>query len=110
MPVGMDVVKEIGDQMPDRPVRIFRVRSFQQARQTDIMEQLVKASGAAKPKKRTAPKRLPAELDELQEKIRRRTGLKSTLTGSVSKGRIVLQYSSREELERLNEILDRIGE
>ena len=73
------------------------------------MEQLVKALGA-KPKKKAAPKRLPAELNELQEKILRRTGLKSTLTGSISKGRIVLQYSSREELERLNDILDKIGE
>ena len=73
------------------------------------MEQLVKTT-VAKPKKKAAPKRLPAELDELQEKIRRRTGLKSTLTGSISKGRIVLQYSSRDELERLNEILDTLGE
>ena len=73
------------------------------------MEQLVKAT-AAKPTKKPVPKRLPAELDELQEKIRRRTGLKSTLTGSISKGRIVLQYSSRDELERLNEILDTLGE
>ena len=48
--------------------------------------------------------------NKLQEKIRMRTGLKSALTGSVSKGRIVLQYSSREELEQLNELLDRIGE
>ena len=69
------------------------------------MEQLAKAAGAAKPKQKTAAKRLPAELEELQEKIRRRTGLKSTLTGSVTKGRIVLQYASRDELERLNEIL-----
>jgi ParB family chromosome partitioning protein len=74
------------------------------------MEQLVKASGTKKPKKKPAQKRLPAELDELQEKLRRRTGLKSTLTGSISKGRIVLQYSSRDELERLNEILDTLGE
>ena len=69
------------------------------------MEQLAKAA-AGKPKKKTAPKQLPAELDELQDKIRRKTGLKSTLTGSVKKGRIVLQYSTREELERLNDILD----
>ena len=38
------------------------------------------------------------------------TWLKSALTGSISKGRIVLQYSSREELERLNDILDQISE
>ena len=74
------------------------------------MEQLVKASGTKKPAKKHVQKRLPAELDELQEKIRRRTGLKSTLTGSISKGRIVLQYSSRDELERLNDILDTLGE
>ena len=73
------------------------------------MEQLVKALGA-KPKKKSAPKRLPAELNELQEKILQRTGLKSTLTGSISKGRIVLQYSSREELERFNEMLERISD
>ena len=69
------------------------------------MEQLAKTA-AGKPKKKAAPKQLPAELDELQDKIRRKTGLKSTLTGSIKKGRIVLQYSTREELERLNDILD----
>ena len=69
------------------------------------MEQLAKASGS-KTKKKKAPEQLPAELGELQDKIRRKTGLKSTLTGSIRKGRIVLQYSTREELERLNDILD----
>ena len=51
---------------------------------------------------------MTAELGELQEKIRLKTGLKSALTGSITKGRIVLQYSSRDELERLNEMLDTI--
>ena len=73
------------------------------------MEQLAK-NAAGKPKKKAAPKELPAELGELQDKIRRKTGLKSTLTGSIRKGRIVLQYSSREELERLNDLLDTLGE
>ena len=69
------------------------------------MEPLAKTP-AGKPKKKAAPKQLPAELGELQDKIRRKTGLKSTLTGSIKKGRIVLQYSTREELEHLNDILD----
>jgi len=73
------------------------------------MEQAVAAAGK-KPKKKPAARRLPAELDELQEKIRMKTGLKSTLTGSVSRGRIVLQYSSREELEHLNDVLDMLEE
>ena len=73
------------------------------------MEQLAK-NAAGKPKKKAAPKELPVELGELQDKILRKTGLKSTLTGSIRKGRIVLQYSSREELERLNDLLDTLGE
>jgi len=73
------------------------------------MEQAVAAAGK-KPKKKPAARRLPAELDELQEKIRMKTGLKSTLTGSISRGRIVLQYSSREELEHLNDVLDMLEE
>ena len=72
------------------------------------MEQLAKATGS-KPKKKI-PKQLPAELSELQDKIRLKTGLKSTLSGSIRKGRIVLQYSTREELERLNDILDMLEE
>ena len=68
------------------------------------MEQLVKATGT-KPKKKSAQKQLAPELSELQEKILRRTGLKTTLTGSITRGKIVLQYSSREELERLNDML-----
>ncbi len=36
--------------------------------------------------------------------------MKSTMTGSISRGKIVLQYGSREELERLNEVLDLMGD
>ena len=72
------------------------------------LEQTAAASKAKKKKRKAAP--LPAELGELQEKIRMKTGLKSALTGSITKGRIVLQYSSRDELERLNELLDQIQE
>ena len=73
------------------------------------MEQAAAALGKGAKKKKTVKKQLPAELGELQEKIRMKTGLKSTLTGSVSKGRIVLQYSTRDELERLNDLLDAIN-
>ena len=73
------------------------------------MEQAAAALGKNTNRKKAAKKQLPAELGELQEKIRMKTGLKSTLTGSVSKGRIVLQYSTRDELERLNDLLDAIS-
>ncbi len=74
------------------------------------LEQLASAAKTAKPAKKRKTAELPAELSELQDKIRVKTGLKSTLTGSISKGKIVLRYSSRDELERLNEILDLISE
>ncbi len=77
------------------------------------VRQLEALAAKAKEKKKArkpARRALPPELNELQEKLLEKTGMKSTLTGSVSKGRIVLQYSSRDELERLSEILDRIEE
>ena len=74
------------------------------------LEQLASAAKPKKPAAKRKPQSLPAELNELQDKFREKTGLKSTLTGSVSRGKIVLQYSSREELERFNEIMDLIQE
>ena len=74
------------------------------------LEQLASNVKAKKPARKRKAVSLPAELNELQDKIRLKTGLKSTLTGTISKGKIVLQYSTREELERLNEILDLISE
>ena len=69
------------------------------------------ARAKASPKKPVTRRRsLPPELNELEDKIREKTGMKSTLSGTVTKGRIVLQYSTREELEHLNEVLDLIGE
>ena len=72
------------------------------------LEQAAAASKAKKPARVRKPAQLPAELNELQDKLRLKTGLKSTLTGNIHKGRIVLQYSTREELERLNDVLDGI--
>ena len=74
------------------------------------LEQAASAVKAAKPAKKRKPAELSAELSELQDKIRMKTGLKSTLTGTVTRGRIVLQYSTRDELERLNDVLDLIGD
>ena len=74
------------------------------------LEQLASVSKAAKPRKKRAKPALSPELGELQDKILRKTGLKSTLTGSIKKGKIVLQYTSREELERLNDALDMISD
>ncbi len=62
------------------------------------------------PAKKTdrARKELEPELKELQERLLEKTGLRATLRGTPKKGKIVLQYSSLEELNRLNEILEGI--
>lgn len=63
-----------------------------------------------KEQKRKMVPGLPAELAELQETVLRKTGMKCTLTGTANKGRILLEYGSREDLERLNDLLERAEE
>ena len=93
---------------PEEQIRLAH-RAAEEGMSVRRLEQLASAV-KEKPAKKRRPAPLPAELGELQEKIRMKTGLKSALTGSITKGRIVLQYSSRDELERLNELLDQIQE
>ena len=56
------------------------------------------------------PRTLPAELSELESRVRETLGVRATLTGSAKKGKIVLQYYSQEELEHLNELLMQLGD
>ena len=93
---------------PEEQIRLAH-RAADEGMSVRRLEQLASAA-KEKPAKKRRPAPMPAELGELQEKIRLKTGLKSALTGSITKGRIVLQYSSRDELERLNELLDQIQE
>lgn len=72
------------------------------------------AAAKAEPEKQPAPKpkkaALPAELTELESRIREAMGVRATLTGTVKKGKIVLQYYSQDELEHLNDLLLRLEE
>ena len=54
------------------------------------------------------PRALPIELSELENRVRETLGIRATLTGNARKGKIVLQYYSREELEHLNDLLARM--
>ena len=73
------------------------------------LEALAGRSRNRKPAAGGKRRSLSPELGELQEKILERIGMKCTLSGSEQKGRIVLQYSTRDELEHLNELLDLLG-
>ena len=64
--------------------------------------------GAKAPAPRRKARQMPVELTELEGRIRETMGIRATLTGSARKGRIVLTYYSAEELEHLNELLQRL--
>ena len=51
---------------------------------------------------------LPPELKELEGRVRETLGMRATLSGNARKGKIVLQYYSQEELERLYEVLEKL--
>ena len=61
------------------------------------------ATQERKEKPQAAP--LPVEYEELTERLRNATGLKVSLSGSEHKGKIVLEYGSQEELQRLWDML-----
>ena len=58
-------------------------------------------------KEKPEPVALPIEYEELTERLRRATGLKVKLEGTQEKGKIVLQYTSEEELQRLWEWMEK---
>ena len=58
-------------------------------------------------KEKPEPAVLPIEYEELTERLRHATGLKVKLEGTQEKGKIVLQYTSEEELQRLWEWMEK---
>ena len=68
------------------------------------LEEAAKKAPEKKEKRRPAP--LPAEYEELSERLRSATGLKVTMEGTQQKGKIVLQYSGEEGLQRLWDLLE----
>ena len=62
-------------------------------------------NGRQKPREKAF---LAPELRELQDRLLEKTGMRAVLTGTPKKGKIVLQYSSLEELNRLYELLERM--
>ena len=65
------------------------------------------AKNAPEKKEKKKPDPLPVEYEELTERLRSATGLKVSLTGSEQKGKIILEYASQEELQRLWDFMER---
>lgn len=68
------------------------------------LEEAAKKAPEKKEKRRPAP--LPPEYGELTERLRSATGLKVAMEGTQQKGKIVLTYTSEEELQRLWDLLE----
>lgn len=78
-------------------------------RQLENAAALLKQNSAKLPRQEKPLHTLPAELTELETLCRETFGMRATLTGNAKKGRIVLQYYSQDELERLHEVLQQLG-
>ncbi len=76
----------------------------------EIAAQHKESQNPVTPVKPRKPHQMPAELTELEGRIRETMGIRATLTGNAKKGRIVLSYYSAEELEHLNDLLLRLEE
>lgn len=78
-------------------------KTVQQGWSVRQLEEAARRSPEKKEKPKASP--LPAEYEELTERLRSATGLKVSLQGTQKKGRIVLEYASQEELQRLWDML-----
>lgn len=76
----------------------YSVRKLEEMSRTVLVPQRPKVSA----------RELTPELNTLQNAMREALGLKTTLAGSESKGKITLSYSSAEELEHLYEVIGRL--
>lgn len=81
--------------------------SVRQLEQLAALRREAESHGQAVHKVKNA-RPLPPELKELEGRVRETLGMRATLSGNAKKGKIVLQYYSQEELERLYEVLEKL--
>lgn len=80
-------------------------RAVEQGLSVRDVENLAKLENAEKPKSRPAKRVKEANLIKLEEELKMALGTKVNLKPAGKKGKIEIEYYSREELERLIEIL-----
>ena len=91
-------------------------RQIELARQTVLNAlsvrqlELLTAKQNEPPKPKPIPRPLAPELTDLEGRMREVLGMRATIAGSTKKGKIILQYYSQDELERLYQALERLGE
>jgi len=71
------------------------------------MEQMVHRPPDAAPPPRKPNRPKPSEFVDLEDRLLRAFGMRAQIAGTLEKGKITLQYASREELEHLYEAIGR---
>lgn len=61
-------------------------------------------------KEKPAPRPLPLELQDMENKMRENLGLRTTIKGNRKHGKIILQYCNEDELERLYQCMEWLEE
>ena len=91
---------------PEDQIRLGKMAAEEglNVRQLEAMAARMKAP--SKPPREK--KDLEPELRELQDRLLEKTGMRATLKGTPKKGKIILQYGSLDELNRLSEMLEKI--
>lgn len=69
------------------------------------LEQLA-AKPETPPKEKKTPRPLPLELQDMENRMRETLGMRTTLKGNRKHGKIILQYYTEDELERLYQCLE----
>ena len=72
------------------------------------LEKLAAQPEASLPKPKPAPRPLPLELQDMESRMRETFGLRTVFKGNRKHGRIILQYESEDDLERLYQCLERL--
>ena len=74
------------------------------------VRELEKAAAQPTPvvKSKPAPKPLPLELQDMENRMQETFGLRTQLRGTRKRGKIILQYYSEDELERLYQCLEKL--
>ena len=61
-------------------------------------------------REKPAPRPLPLELQDMENRMRETFGLRTTFKGNRKHGKIILQYYNEDELERLYVCLEKLNE
>ena len=62
------------------------------------------------PREKPLPRPLPLELQDMENRMRDALGVRTTVKGSRKKGKIILQYYTEDELERIYQCMEKLEE